>query len=162
MAGELKNSEDYLYMVSYMWLDFKKIGFLIVILLLTACASTAEKIQLSANDQKISEVKSFYFTGGLVVDQVQGEYQNGLYRGRILLRNTRTQELRLQYQFTWYDKKGKALDFDDSAWTPITLYGKGEKIVAAIAPTAEVAGFKVGVRDLAATKVFKTNFLGKY
>lgn len=148
--------------LGYMWLEFKKIGLLSIVLLLAACASTVEKIQISANDQSTPTVKSFYFTGGLVVEQVQGEYRNGLYRGRVVLRNTRTQERHFQYQFTWYDKKGQALDFDDSAWTPITLYGKGEKIIAAIAPTEEVAGFKVGVRDLEATKVFKTNFLGKY
>ncbi len=138
------------------------LGLISFIVLLAGCASTAEKTQISIIDQGASQVKAFYFTDGLAVEQMQGEYQNGLYRGRVVLRNTRNQMRQLQYQFTWYDTQGNMVDFDDSAWTPIILYGKGEKSVAAIAPIAKIAGFKVSIRDLKATKIFKTNFLGKY
>ncbi len=147
---------------------FKILKFYSIIMLglgyflsISACDSNPLRLQVKANDQGQSSVKNFYFTNGLEVHQINGDYENGLYRGRVTLRNARSQTRRLQYQFTWYDKDNHPL-VDDSAWTPMIVYGKGERLLVGIAPNETASGFSIGIRDLDATKVFKTNFLGKY
>lgn len=134
----------------------------IALLCLTGCGVFLQPPPSEPNHQEALVVKDFYFTDGLAIQQVEGDYQSGLYRSRIKLRNLRRSDRQFEYQFIWYDQQGRVVNFDSLAWTPISLYDHGEKIVAAIAPNATVVGFKVNVRDAKTFTLFATPFLGKY
>ena len=84
-----------------------------------------------------------------------------LYSATVVVKNTSSSTQEFQYQFTWFDANDRELEIDSHGWSPATIYGKDQKTLTNIAPNPEAAKFRVSIRDLKATKVFKTNFFGR-
>ena len=83
-----------------------------------------------------------------------------LYRGKVVIANKKGSTQDLQYQFTWYDESGTEVGIDGNGWTPFIIYGKDEITIVGLAPNPQASGFRINVRDLKASKTFKTNLLG--
>jgi uncharacterized protein YcfL len=125
--------------------------------LLLGCSNTAG-VQVSGNRAEEAKVEDHTTFSSLSVGPTTVDYANGLYRPRVAVVNKRKSTRNLQYRFTWYDAQGAQLQSPDSSWTPFMLYGKEETSLTALAPSDDVAGYRVHVRDLKANKTFKTNF----
>ncbi len=137
------------------------VGWIALGTVLVGCQSTVN-VQGTQAVGKAPAIKVQSLGNGLTVKQLKGQYYNELYRGRVVIVNKKASEQQLQYQFTWYDDAENEIGIESNAWTPVVVYGKSERSVVGIAPSSSAVGFRVSIRDLKATKVFKTNFLGKY
>ncbi len=112
------------------------------------------------NIETNNQVTDYKFGNKLIVSQIIGDISGGLHNGNVVIKNTTKSSMNLQYQFTWYDQNNREMDIDGSAWTPITVYAKNQKTLSSIAPNPTATQFRVSIRELNATKVFKTNLLG--
>lgn len=128
---------------------------------LAGCNSTAG-VQVRASEGQETSTQTYTNLGGVKVQQIKGDYVNGEnYRARVMILNDEKSSKTLQYKITWYDPDGMQVDPEGSAWTPITLTGKEEKTVQSVAPSPNVNGFVLNIRELEADKTFKTNIFGK-
>ncbi|MBV1880283.1 MAG: YcfL family protein [Pseudomonadales bacterium] len=128
--------------------------------LFSGCASNTTGLQAKVNAQGDSSVTAIKLGRLLKVEQMQGEFINGLYRAKIVLANKKKSTKNLQYQFSWYDASGAEVDIDGNGWTPFVIYGKDEKTIVGLSPNPKASGFRINVRDLKANKTFKTNLFG--
>jgi uncharacterized protein YcfL len=133
---------------------------MLAISLVTGCASNTASMQIRSDETGETSVVAYKLGNKLEVKQVQGEFINGLYRGKVVVANQKKSTQDLQYLFTWFDASGAELDVDGNGWTPFVIYGKDQKTIVGLAPNPQASGFKVNVRDLKANKTFKTNLLG--
>ena len=70
----------------------------------------------------------------------------GRMRIDVDLRNEGRQARRIAYRFRWLDKDGMRA-WEDESWKPLLIYGKTLATVTTLAPSAEVADFRLVVRD---------------
>lgn len=73
---------------------------------------------------------------------------NDLLEINLTLKSSYKKTLKLQYQFTWFDKYGFVIEPGKSPWKPLDLHGMQFVDVAALAPTEAVATFKIYVREV--------------
>ncbi len=133
---------------------------LICFTLLSGCASSYSAGIESRQNPDGSITVNEYSDLGVRISQTKGHQWGDLYRARVVLENTDSNDLTLQYQFNWYDEGGDEVAADSYAWTPITIYGHNQKSLESLAPDSFCKSFRVTVRDLKSTKTFKTNLFG--
>jgi uncharacterized protein YcfL len=128
----------------------------------TGCQSTAGiQVKHDSTPAAKNEIIDHTFNNAIEVTQVDGTMVGNLYSGTVVVTNTSSSTEEFQYQFTWYDENDRELEIDSHGWSPAIVYGKDQKTLSNVAPNPEAAKFRVSIRDLKATKVFKTNFFGR-
>ncbi len=143
-----------------MKLNVLKVILPIIVITVSGCSSTAgTQARLDADGKQ--EVTSYEFFSGLKIKQLKSNDINGMYQGKVIVENTRRSTQSLQYQFSWYNEGGEEIANDSYSWLPFTIYGKDQRTLSSLAPSPNATNFRVNIRDLKATKTFKTNFLGK-
>ena len=134
------------------------IGILAIGLTLSGCQNTSG---IQVKHGTATTIQNFKFDNNLEIDQAIGSMNGELYSGAVIVKNNASSTKALQYQFTWYDNQNIEIDANSHGWTPLTIYGNDEKTVKSVAPSPTATQFKVSIRELKATKVFKTNLLGR-
>jgi uncharacterized protein YcfL len=128
-------------------------------ILLNGCASSAGVV--ASQDASGQTTTTVYNDNlGILVRQIRSSPAGGLFKARVIVENETNATQSLQYQFNWYDQQGDELNADGQAWSPFYIYGHNQKSLSSLAPSPEAVQFRVAIRDLSATKTFKTNFLG--
>ncbi len=85
--------------------------------------------------------------GDVIITNMQSRTTGGLLEVAVALTNLTTGDLRLQYQFSWFDATDFAVEQGTRAWVPLVLHGSQSANVQAVAPNATVTTYKVNVRE---------------
>lgn len=81
-----------------------------------------------------------------VVD-VRHEYAGDVLKAAVVLTSKYAGTVDFKYKFSWYNVNGMEVHADTDAWTPVILHGYETRTVQGVAPSAEVKGFKINIRD---------------
>lgn len=84
----------------------------------------------------------------LHISDIRSRTTNELLEINLSLTSTYEKTLKLQYQYTWFDKDGFVLEAGKSPWTPLDLHGMQTATVPGLAPTNKVASFSLYVREV--------------
>ncbi len=84
----------------------------------------------------------------LHISDIRSRTNNDLLEVNLSLTSTYKKTLKLQYQFTWFDKDGFVLEAGKSPWQPLSLHGMQTATVPGLAPTNQVASFSLYVREV--------------
>jgi uncharacterized protein YcfL len=90
----------------------------------------------------------------LHISDISSRTNQALLEINLALTSTYKKTLKLQYQFTWFDKDGFVIEAGKSPWQPLDLHGMQTAIVPGLAPTAHAASFSIYVREVS-EKFFK-------
>jgi len=84
----------------------------------------------------------------LHISDIRSRTSNELLEINLSLTSTYEKTLKLQYQFTWFDKDGFVIEAGKSPWQPLDLHGMQTATVPGLAPTTQVASFSLYVREV--------------
>jgi len=84
----------------------------------------------------------------LHISDIRSRTNNDLLEINLSLSSTYKKTLKLQYQFTWFDKDGFVIEAGKSPWQPLDLHGMQTATVPGLAPTTHVASFSLYVREV--------------
>jgi uncharacterized protein YcfL len=84
----------------------------------------------------------------LHISDIRSRTNNDLLEINLSLTSTDKKTLKLQYQFTWFDKDGFVIEAGKSPWQPLDLHGMQTATVPGLAPTNHVASFSLYVREV--------------
>ena len=84
----------------------------------------------------------------LHISDIRSRTSNELLEINLSLTSTYEKTLKLQYQFTWFDKDGFVIEAGKSPWQPLDLHGMQTATVPGLAPTTKVASFSIYVREV--------------
>lgn len=84
----------------------------------------------------------------LHISDIRTRTHNDLLELNLSLTSTYEKTLKLQYQFTWFDKEGFVIEAGKSPWKPLNLHGMQTAIVPGLAPTPRVASYSLYVREI--------------
>lgn len=84
----------------------------------------------------------------LHISDIRSRTSNDLLEINLSLTSTYKKTLKLQYQFTWFDKDGFVIEAGKSPWQPLDLHGMQTATVPGLAPTTQVASFSLYVREV--------------
>jgi uncharacterized protein YcfL len=84
----------------------------------------------------------------LHISDIRSRTNQELLEINLALTSTYKKTLKLQYQFTWFDKDGFVIEAGKSPWQPLDLHGMQTATVPGLAPTAQVASFSIYVREV--------------
>ena len=84
----------------------------------------------------------------LHISDIRSRTNNDLLEINLSLTSTYKKTLKLQYQFTWFDKEGFVIEAGKSPWKPLDLHGMQTETVPGLAPTTNVASFSLYVREV--------------
>lgn len=118
-------------------------------LLLSACASNTSGVALSAPGGP-AEFRVDNGSLDLQLAELGRRQQNGLLQVNVALTNQRRGDNHLQYLFYWYDASGQEVAPDGRGWTPLVMHGQQRRTLSALAPTREVLGYRLVVREVIA------------
>ncbi|MFM4944403.1 YcfL family protein [Aeromonas bivalvium] len=119
-------------------------------LLLPACASNTSGVALSAPSGGPAEFRVDNGSLDLQLAELGRRQQNGLLQVNVALTNQRRGDNHLQYLFYWYDASGQEVAPDGRGWTPLVMHGQQRRTLSALAPTREVLGYRLVVREVIA------------
>lgn len=84
----------------------------------------------------------------LKIKDVQSRSQNAFLEVNLELASLYNKDQNLQYQFSWYDQQGFAIEARKSYWQPVTLHGHQVISLRASAPHTNATQFKLYVREV--------------
>ncbi|PKI14343.1 DUF1425 domain-containing protein [Colwellia sp. 12G3] len=84
----------------------------------------------------------------LHISDIRSRTSNDLLEINLSLTSTYKKTLKLQYQFTWFDKDGFVIEAGKSPWQPLDLHGMQTETVPGLAPTTNIASFSLYVREV--------------
>jgi len=84
----------------------------------------------------------------LHISDIRSRTNNDLLEINLSLTSTYKKTLKLQYQFSWFDKDGFVIEAGKSPWQPLDLHGMQTETVPGLAPTTNVASFSLYVREV--------------
>ena len=84
----------------------------------------------------------------LHISDISSRTNQALLEINLALTSTYKKTLKLQYQFTWFDKGGFVIEAGKSPWQPLDLHGMQTATVPGLAPTTHVASFSLYVREV--------------
>jgi len=84
----------------------------------------------------------------LHISDIRSRTNNDLLDINLSLTSTYKKTLKLQYQFSWFDKDGFVIEAGKSPWQPLDLHGMQTETVPGLAPTTNVASFSLYVREV--------------
>ncbi|KGJ88829.1 YcfL family protein [Colwellia psychrerythraea] len=84
----------------------------------------------------------------LHISDIRSRTNNDLLEINLSLTSTYEKTLKLQYQFTWFDKDGFVIEAGKAPWKPLDLHGMQTETVPGLAPTNKVATFSLYVREV--------------
>jgi len=84
----------------------------------------------------------------LHISDIRSRTSNELLEINLSLTSTYEKTLKLQYQFTWFDRDGFVIEAGKSPWQPLDLHGMQTATVPGLAPTTKVASFSIYVREV--------------
>jgi len=84
----------------------------------------------------------------LHISDIRSRTNNDFLEINLSLTSTYKKTLKLQYQFTWFDKDGFVIEAGKSPWQPLDLHGMQTATVPGLAPTTQVASFSIYVREV--------------
>lgn len=84
----------------------------------------------------------------LHISDIRSRTNNDLLEVNLSLTSTYKKTLKLQFQFTWFDKDGFVIEAGKSPWQPLDLHGMQTATVPGLAPTTAVASFSLYVREV--------------
>lgn len=87
----------------------------------------------------------------LHISDIRSRANNDLLEINASLTSTYKKTLKLQYQFTWFDRDGFVVEANKSPWKPLDLHGMQTETVPGLAPTNKVASFSIYVREVPET-----------
>lgn len=117
-------------------------------LLLSACATNTSGVALSAPSGGVAKVQVDNSSLDLALRELARRQQNGLMQVNVELTNQRSGDNHLQYLFYWYDASGQEVASDGRGWTPLMLHGQQTRTLSALAPTMDVKGYRLSVREV--------------
>ncbi|MBU2870823.1 YcfL family protein [Colwellia sp. E2M01] len=85
----------------------------------------------------------------LHISDIRSRKNNSLLELNLSLTSTYKKTQHLQYQFTWFDADGFVIEAGKSPWQPLELNGMQTASLPGLAPTPQVATFKIYVREVA-------------
>ncbi len=122
-------------------------GGLAVTLALTlgACASNTSGIVVSSQGE--TRTDNSFFARDIAVEAVNARRDADLLQGSALIVNRSSNDMRVQYKFTWYDSSGFTIEDEAASWKPIKLHGLQQLNVAGVAPNPRAIKFEIYVRE---------------
>jgi uncharacterized protein YcfL len=82
------------------------------------------------------------------ISDIRSRTNNDLLEINLSLTSTYKKTLKLQYQFTWFDKDGFVIEAGKSPWQALDLHGMQTATVPGLAPTNHVTSFRIYVREV--------------
>jgi len=83
----------------------------------------------------------------ITISDLRSVLIGGLIKANVTISSLAHDTLPLQYKFRWFDINGMEVSPDSTAWQPVILYGKDQKVVQGVAPNVGVKEFKILFRD---------------
>ncbi|UBO72579.1 YcfL family protein [Aeromonas rivuli] len=115
---------------------------------LSACATNTSGVALSAPSGGAAQMQVDNSTLDLHLRELARRQQNGLMQVNVEIVNERRGDNPLQYLFYWYDASGQEVASDGRGWTPLVLHGQQVRTLSALAPTVDVKGYRLSVREV--------------
>ncbi|MDP8214159.1 MAG: DUF1425 domain-containing protein [Candidatus Euphemobacter frigidus] len=126
-----------------------------VILTLAGCSSTAG-IEGSSAAMKDAEGNVQYseyvvinnpkVARGLQIVELTSKFVGDLLMANIALVSKYSDTEEYQYQFSWFDGDGIALDPEAYTWIPFIMYGNESKTIQGVSPNPAARKFKINIR----------------
>jgi uncharacterized protein YcfL len=83
----------------------------------------------------------------IIITDMHSRVTGGLLEAEVVLTNQTSTDKAMQYQFSWFDKDNFEVEQGSRAWIPVTLFGKANISLKAVAPNTTVTTYKVNVRE---------------
>jgi uncharacterized protein YcfL len=81
------------------------------------------------------------------VVNVRHEYAGDVLKAAVTVTSRYAGTLDIKYKFAWFNANGVEVHTDTDAWTPVILNGYETRTIQGVAPSADVKGFKINIRD---------------
>ncbi len=111
-----------------------------------SCPQGMEKKITSSEDLIDAKLELAGSVPNIDVVDLRCSERGGRLRIDVDLRNEGREARRIAYRFRWLDKDGMRA-WEDESWKPLLIYGKTLSTVTTMAPSSEVADFRLVVRD---------------
>ncbi|QDF66790.1 DUF1425 domain-containing protein [Shewanella sp. SNU WT4] len=121
-------------------------AMLLVVAGMSACSHRTGGIMASTGG--ITRVDNSSVGSDVSISELKTRLIGGMMQGIATITSLDSTDLSLQYQFTWFDGSGFVIEGDSSSWTPLTLYGKQQVQVQAMAPANGAVSFEIYVREV--------------
>lgn len=82
----------------------------------------------------------------LAVEELKSRKVGQLLQAQATVRNTSTFQIEFKYQFRFFDKDGFSVAEDGRPWTSVTLQGKDNKQIKALAPNPAATAVKIFIK----------------
>ncbi|MGZ4957065.1 MAG: YcfL family protein [Methylobacter sp.] len=121
---------------------FKNIPLAIVLSLLCACASHKPPPRPGSIDTKIEQLSEMLY---LQVTDLRAVKRNHLLTVQAEINNSDSDNQQLYYRFKWLDANGFVVG--EETWKPVLVYAYQKQTVTAVAPSPQVADFRLVVQS---------------
>ncbi|MBV7317095.1 YcfL family protein [Shewanella sp. NIFS-20-20] len=101
-----------------------------------------------ASSTGVDRIDNASVSRDVTITNLRSRLVGGFMQGTATLTSLDSTDLNLQYKFTWFDGSGFVIDDDSSPWLPLTLFGKQQTQVQAMAPAQGAVSFEVYVRQV--------------
>lgn len=125
----------------------------VLLILSTACSQTpntsgigAEQVKRASSFDQYLKTDNQEMAQVLSISALKSRTVNGLLEVNALLLSVSDKTQKLQYQFTWFDEQGFAVEANKTPWKSLSLHGGQSKYLKAVAPTPQASTFSVYVR----------------
>lgn len=82
----------------------------------------------------------------LEIEDLKHRTVGNLMQAQASVRNTSSFQIEFKYQFRFFDKDGFWVDEDSRPWTSVTLQGKDNKQIKAVAPNPSATAVKIFIQ----------------
>ncbi len=111
-----------------------------------SCPQGMEKKITSSEDLIDAKIELAGSVPNVDVVDLRCSEREGRLRIDVDLRNEGREARRIAYRFRWLDKDGMRA-WEDETWKPLMIYGKTLSTVTTMAPSSDVADFRLVVRN---------------
>jgi len=121
---------------------FKNIPLAIALSLLCACASHKPPPRPGSIDAKVEQLSEMSY---LQVTDLRAVKRNHLLTVQAEINNSDSDNQQLYYRFKWLDANGFVVG--EETWKPVLVYAYQKQTVTAVAPSPQVADFRLVVQS---------------
>lgn len=121
---------------------FKNIPLAIILSLLCACASHKPPPRPGSIDAKVEQLSEMSY---LQVTDLRAVKRNHLLTVQAEINNADSGNQQLYYRFKWLDANGFVVG--EETWKPVLVYAYQKQTVTAVAPSPQVADFRLVVQS---------------
>jgi len=123
----------------------------LVLAALAGCADTSANVlvgeTVDAGLAKTVVVNNKSFAKGVELTDIVARKVNNLLQIQVVLTSLKSDTIRFEHSFEWFDAEGFKVESQAEHWTPEVIYGKQVLRIEGIAPNEMAESFKFMVRE---------------